>query len=1331
MMLWLATTIRWRQRPDRLLFITGLLLATLLAGCTALPSTTHSKLDMPFQISTLRALQAAVNDGERTVAQWKQQGDAALGIFRALDTDQEPSGSVTPIVLGALYNLSGAQAGLDLPSAQGAQLAVDAMNRAGGLLGRPVDLVIADGESDPAVIAAKTDQLLAEHPTVTAFLGLSDTDMVLGAAPVAAAAQRLFLTSGATSPQLPAHALGYLYLACFGDNVQAAAAAEWAYEELSARSAAILYNTDMLYTQGLERYFATRFAELGGAIVSTQSYATDDLISLQQAVDSLTTTENKADIIFVAAGPDDAPTAARLLRVSGFTAPIVGGDGFDIGALWEQYAELDNVYFTTHAYLGADSPNPTVQAFRDAYLTHYPGGKPDAFTALGYDAANLLMTAMSNAQSADPAVVRAALANIENFDGVTGRITYRVGNPIPRKSVTILALDQGEYRYVSEVMPVSVPAPDIADTTPRAEADPIKIGVLNPTSGPLAPFGQDVTIGIERFFEAWGSASNGRPIELIMADTAGEATQAVTAAQRLVEEEGVDLLMGIVNSSAAGPVADFADERQIPLVITIAGAEEVTGLARSPYVFRTAMANGQQERPLAIYLATQMGRQRAATIAWDFPAGAERSAAFADAFTAAGGVVVQTLQPPLGTDDFGVYLDALDPNEIDLLYAFLTGPQAADFMHQLRQRAGFADLLVVGPGYLTAGVLPQMGTDALPMMQAVEYTSAMDSPEHNAVIQSLLNDASRALPSYIEKVRATSDVYVMEGYLGASVVAQALAATDGDVENGERFLEALAAVDFASVSGPFRFDAQGQAVRNLYITELVAGQSGEIGPELREVIQDVTQSQNAASPHQPEQTQEELPAIAIPLDHPSAPFLESYRYAVQAGATAEWRKMEGVAYDPVSNRLYVAMSEVNQGMTDGHGDIDVAANPCGAIYAADLDADYDLVALHAVISGGPYDERDLDNPCNSDNIANPDNLAVDSRGNLWIAEDTDAHANNMLWMFDSETLHRYATLPMGAEVTGLHIDANDTLFMNTSHPDGANLYPYNRALTGVIQGYRAGTEFASLPLPQGDARHAIQLAAGVYQPLGRTGEAIPHSIHGHRFGQITLADGEDLLCNRADGNMYLPTNAAGSEGYLFTNYECAPGGVSMLYIRQGADGEWEVLEGDMVDFMAVNGSWRNCFASVTPWNTALSSEEAPPAVDAAWIETHKPMSDYLGRLANPYDYGYTMELTPGQLGADVTKHYVMGRTSHEISLVMPDARTVYQSDDGSDRLLWKFVADAAGDLTAGTLYAAKATQRDATDGGKFTIEWIELGSSDNERIGADIRQLDAAIAELE
>ena len=477
--------------------------------------------------------------------------------------------------------------------------------------------------------------------------------------------------------------------------------------------------------------------------------------------------------------------------------------------------------------------------------------------------------------------------------------------------------------------------------------------------------------------------------------------------------------------------------------------------------------------------------------------------------------------------------------------------------------------------------------------------------------------------------------------------------------------------------------------------------------------------------------QDEAPAFAVPLDHPAAPFLESYNYAVQQGATAEWRKMEGVAVDHVNGKIYIAMSEIGNGMADGEGAIAVEENPCGVVYTADLDESFNISELRPLVVGGPYDESNDDNPCNVDNIANPDNLAVDANGNLWIGEDTGEHANNMLWMFDGENLKRFATVPAGAEVTGLLIDGNGTLFMNVQHPDGANLYPYNRGLVGVVTGYTAGDDFEALAVPEGDAMHMAQVAAGEYQILGRAGVGIVNSTQSSKFGQIDMADDSMMLCNDPDGNMYLPMNEAGTEGYLFTNYECQPGGIGMLYIRRNGEGMWDVLEGDMVDFSAVNGTWNNCFASVTPWNTGLSSEEYPADVNADWIENHEAMTAYLGHLANPYDYGYAVELAPDELGADVVKHYVMGRFSHENSAVMADEMTVYQTDDGTDRILWKFVADEAGDLSAGTLYAATVTQTDDADGGTFAIAWIELGSSDNDTIYETIRSLDEQIAAMQ
>ncbi|NDJ86712.1 MAG: DUF839 domain-containing protein [Chloroflexi bacterium] len=470
--------------------------------------------------------------------------------------------------------------------------------------------------------------------------------------------------------------------------------------------------------------------------------------------------------------------------------------------------------------------------------------------------------------------------------------------------------------------------------------------------------------------------------------------------------------------------------------------------------------------------------------------------------------------------------------------------------------------------------------------------------------------------------------------------------------------------------------------------------------------------------------------VLIDLDHPYAPFLESRAYAASLGATAEFRKMEYVAIDPVNMKLYLAMSEVGRGMSDGEGDVNVDENLCGIVYEGDLDENMNTTELRPLIIGGPYDPEGGANRCDVNNIANPDNLEVDARGRVWIYEDTGFHENNMAWVYDPAdgSLKRFAYTQLGAEVTGARIAPNGSLFLNIQHPDAMNIYPYNASTVGVVTNFNANEDdFESIAVPEGDDKRIAGVAAGEYQILGRVGDPIPGDPHGLAFGQVVRPDGTtQLFCNQADGNMYLPTNSAGTEGILYTNFECRPGTLSRLNIALQADGTWLVQDGEVVDFASVNGTWNNCGASNTPWNTGLTAEEYEPY--AGDLTSVADLTDYLGRQANPYDYGWIVELEPFAVGNRITKRYAMGRRSHENSWVAPDEQTVYFGDDGSDVVLFKFVAEEPGDLSAGTLYAARVTQTGGTgDDHAFQLEWIELGFGFDDEIEAAVREIDAQL----
>ena len=233
---------------------------------------------------------------------------------------------------------------------------------------------------------------------------------------------------------------------------QAAAAAEWAYNDLEARTVSVIYNSSDTYTNLLQGYFISRFEQLGGQILSLQPYGQGGIAQAIQGI-------QPADILFFAALPQDALEGVQMIRQAGFTAPIIGGDAFDEPATWQGHNEVKDVFFTTHAYLGADNPNPQVQAFRQAYMQAYAGEEPNAFAALGYDAAQLLIRATLDAKSPDPEDIRQAFSAIRNFEGVTGSISYGTDSPIPRKSVTIMEIKDGKETLSTQLVPEEVPAP--------------------------------------------------------------------------------------------------------------------------------------------------------------------------------------------------------------------------------------------------------------------------------------------------------------------------------------------------------------------------------------------------------------------------------------------------------------------------------------------------------------------------------------------------------------------------------------------------------------------------------------------------------------------------------------------------------------------------------------------------------------------------------------------------------------------------------------------------------------------------------------------------------
>ncbi|MGG1675560.1 PhoX family protein [Neobacillus sp. NRS-1170] len=250
-------------------------------------------------------------------------------------------------------------------------------------------------------------------------------------------------------------------------------------------------------------------------------------------------------------------------------------------------------------------------------------------------------------------------------------------------------------------------------------------------------------------------------------------------------------------------------------------------------------------------------------------------------------------------------------------------------------------------------------------------------------------------------------------------------------------------------------------------------------------------------------------------------------------------------------------------------------------------------------------------------------------------------------------------------------------------------------------------------------------------PIDVNGDPIMDtSVEGNPTYYVSDAPDSNSLLKPIDGKLYMVTHyeyqtidAAGKSAYGIV-----PASMSISTLNQDKKtGELTPQSVKKIDFSSVNGLWIPCNGSLSPWNTHLGSEEYEP--DARSFELNPNSSArsqvesfaklYFGdkSKANPYFYGFIPEISVNKEGnASVSKHYSIGRFSHELMKMMPDNRTAFFGDDGSYTTMFMYVADQAKDLTAGTLYAAKFHQTGTENGGAGNLEWIKLGHATDKEV---------------
>ncbi|HVA23551.1 MAG TPA: ABC transporter substrate-binding protein [Chloroflexota bacterium] len=368
-----------------------------------------------------------------------------------------------------------------------------------------------------------------------------------------------------------------------------------------------------------------------------------------------------------------------------------------------------------------------------------------------------------------------------------------------------------------------------------AAKGPIKVGVILTLTGPQATVGKDNQDALNLYLKSVNNTIAGRQIEPIFVDDQFKADVGLTKAKELVENQKVALLMGIIATPVAYAVAQYVkNTAHVPLLLTSnAGGEGMLtdSKYKSPYLTRWTFTGAEIADPPADWAAKQ-GYRKAAIFVDDYAAGIQNADLFASAFIRRGGSIVEEEYPPLGNADYGPYLARLNKSA-DVIYEFLTGVDGLRWMQQYATIAGQHKLPVLDMfGILGSGTnLAQLKQQAVGVVSSDVLNPASTDPG----TQAFLKAWQGAYPGGDRP--PTHDA--AHGYASGQILAAALEKVGGQIENTQRFLNALYSLQIDTAKGPVKLDQNHDIVQNIYLYRVVKKGDG-VGWEDAQTYHDVS-----------------------------------------------------------------------------------------------------------------------------------------------------------------------------------------------------------------------------------------------------------------------------------------------------------------------------------------------------------------------------------------------------------------------------------------------------------------------------------------------------------
>ena len=339
----------------------------------------------------------------------------------------------------------------------------------------------------------------------------------------------------------------------------------------------------------------------------------------------------------------------------------------------------------------------------------------------------------------------------------------------------------------------------------RAQSNKIRVGLMLPYTGTFAQLGVAIENGFRMAIDEKGGKLGGREIESFKVDDESEPAKSIENANKLVQRDKVDVIVGTVHSGVQMGIQKVARESGVLSLIPNAGIHAATRSLCAPNVFRTSFTNSQPTLALGKAMV-ERGHKKAVWITWKYAAGDEAFEGFKQSYTAAGGTIVKELGLPFPNVEFQALLTEIAALKPDAVACFFAGGGAAKFIRDYAAAGLKGKIPLYGSGFLTEGVLDAAGPAADGIITTMHYSDSLDTPRNK-----------KFRLDYAKAYKAQPDVYAVQGYDTGLLLIQGANAVKGDLSSKPALYKAMEGATIDSPRGKWTMSKAHNPIQDFYL----------------------------------------------------------------------------------------------------------------------------------------------------------------------------------------------------------------------------------------------------------------------------------------------------------------------------------------------------------------------------------------------------------------------------------------------------------------------------------------------------------------------------------